>query len=165
MRQYKNPRTFVGSWIFVCIFEEQKPKKPLYMHTTACCVWCPREDSNLHGVTRQYLKLVRLPIPPPGQRSHAFSVERGSAQHENFVAYEICRIKFLVPRRGLEPPRSYPLVPETSASTNSATWAKYSCFEFSVVIAEQPYLVGMLAHAGLNCWCPREDSNLHGVTR
>ena len=30
---------------------------------------------------------------------------------------------FLVPRKGLEPPRSYPLVPETSASTNSATRA------------------------------------------
>jgi hypothetical protein len=27
-------------------------------------VWCREEDSNLHGVTRQYLKLVRLPIPP-----------------------------------------------------------------------------------------------------
>src|SRR5258707_7678928 len=29
----------------------------------------------------------------------------------------------LVPRRGLEPPRIAPLVPETSASTSSATWA------------------------------------------
>jgi hypothetical protein len=33
------------------------------------------------------------------------------------------RILVLVPRRGLEPPRLAALVPETSASTNSATWA------------------------------------------
>ncbi len=32
-------------------------------------------------------------------------------------------VNILVPRKGLEPPRCYSLVPETSASTNSATWA------------------------------------------
>src|SRR3974390_294515 len=31
--------------------------------------------------------------------------------------------RYVVPRRGLEPPRLAALVPETSASTNSATWA------------------------------------------
>src|SRR5690242_5660728 len=34
-----------------------------------CCKkWCPRGDSNPHALRRYHLKVVRLPIPPPGQR-------------------------------------------------------------------------------------------------
>jgi len=52
-------------------------------------------------------------------RSSGFDEEK---RNEKFT--EVFNNPFtLVPRKGLEPPRSYSLVPETSASTNSATWA------------------------------------------
>jgi hypothetical protein len=42
---------------------------------------------------------------------------------ENCMKQKTAKHLLLVPRKGLEPPRCYSLVPETSASTNSATWA------------------------------------------
>src|SRR5450631_371869 len=45
--------------------------------------WCPEEDSNLHGVTRQYLKLVRLPIPPSGRGKHEILPSEQKIVHQN----------------------------------------------------------------------------------
>ena len=51
------------------------------------------------------------------KRDNIASLMHSKDENQGGVQYEV------VPRKGLEPPRSYSLVPETSASTNSATWA------------------------------------------
>src|SRR5687768_547164 len=54
----------------------RRPVAPFARHVVrpcfdkGCCwmlqVWCPRGDSNPHDLRRYHLKVVRLPIPPPG---------------------------------------------------------------------------------------------------
>ena len=75
---------------------------------------CDRGGSNRHGVTHWHRRPTRLPIPPrlPSRRPSRRSAPR--------LRLEVVR------SGGLEPPRCYPLAPETSASTNSATIAKLS---------------------------------------
>ncbi len=43
---------------------------------------CPGEDSNLHGLPRYHLKVVRLPIPPPGLQ------ERGEDDTDKLLKVE-----------------------------------------------------------------------------
>ncbi len=45
-------------------------------------LWCPEEDSNLHALRRQYLKLVRLPIPPSGHWARAIRIGGGAVKRE-----------------------------------------------------------------------------------
>src|SRR5262249_15377865 len=54
-------------------------------------------------------------LRPQGRRCPRSFLRKSPTDHT--------RIERMVPRRGLEPPRLAALVPETSASTNSATWA------------------------------------------
>ena len=44
---------------------------------------CPGQDLNLHASRRYHLKVVRLPIPPPGQRGMS-----------------ICALRIILQRRG-----------------------------------------------------------------
>ena len=71
---------------------------------------------------------VRRPLPGAGHRQQVCAtpcITRGALSHSSAELNADQHLRrMLVPRRGLEPPRLSPLVPETSASTNSATRAR-----------------------------------------
>ena len=73
----------------------------------------------LYQYTRRMKKACNLLHPRP--QHHAACCFLLSFPKESLI--RALALGKVVPRKGLEPPRSYSLVPETSASTNSATWA------------------------------------------
>ena len=103
----------------------------------SCARWpCARFRANGFGVgwacqVRRMAAFV-LRLSKPGCRRQTFlcSAPRAGFHAEKEKGRCSCNgLLNLVPRRGLEPPRCYSLVPETSASTNSATWAFQERFE------------------------------------
>ena len=91
-----------------------------------CCAprarfWAARLRRVLHGLNALSLQTK------PSVTGNKKAVDRKSTACCVFV---LSKAISLVPRRGLEPPRCYSLVPETSASTNSAIWASQEASDY-----------------------------------
>src|SRR5438045_3709599 len=63
-------------------------------------VWCPGEDSNLHGLRHWYLKPARLPIPPPGLAADRYEAPPClSNKARNEPLYRVGAILYSAPTR------------------------------------------------------------------
>ena len=96
-----------------------------YVATTGIATLAPQRSREILGTRTLKWKTRRVPcatgpgIRPPCVRPAAENTRKSETLRS--------REDLMVPRRGLEPPRLSPLVPETSASTNSATRARRLC--------------------------------------
>ena len=71
----------------------------------------------------KYFSAEKSRDPDSDRRPPSFRPLLGYKSRIEKRAINIAPFFAFVPRRGLEPPRISPLVPKTSAYTNSATWA------------------------------------------
>ena len=80
----------------------------------------PQNSADLSGPTRRAKRGTYIRRQP--KLAVTGNLNEVNKKRKGSQAFEFISI-LMVPGRGLEPPRCYPLVPETSASTNSATRA------------------------------------------
>ena len=93
--------------------------------------WCPGGDSNSHAIRRYHLKIVCLPIPPPGH-SCSYRAKRRAWQAFFFIPANFCILPPVVGPLSAAPSplRSFPkagLSPQPASSARPVTGGEDRC--------------------------------------
>ena len=74
---FAQSRNFFRCCLCICRGTDTKKELRHFCRSSFFHNWCPGGDSNSHAIQRYHLKIVCLPIPPPGHEAELIAIRHG----------------------------------------------------------------------------------------